>query len=771
MPPRELTQAVDALDQLDAVTVRENLRQQEDDHTWILKARLHLTDLPADTQVPRETDWYVLIEDTYPWGSIEIHPSKENSITATFPHQRRNHPGSEDKPWRNGNICVSQYGHILGRSGAITEPRDPDERLRWHLERAVAWLVTAANGNLQQPGDPYEVPEFDTGAASNRTLAFNESYDSFNEWQSVSGSWGTVELRQLAEPTGTLATGEFRDQDEHVVHQPEWGDYIEANTEDVFLGAWILLDSTPFEAPWEAPETWRALENVLEDAPIELYELMGKVSSTVSEEDVQILLIGFPIPEEIGDSDTLIRWQAVKLPSLKRPAEHAGGYRNTERSREIIARVDLVNKEIQWLDSENWAHDQLARRGSLSKPLSETKVLLIGTGALGSTLAECLVRGGVQELMLVDGETFEIGNLARHTLTLSDVDEKKATALAERLQSLSPHANVEAIIEDFPPTVESRDAVASSEIVIDCTGSNAVLEALRRFPWKNPTLFTSASMGRRGNRLFVYSAYDTIFPHDRFREALEPWLLQERLEWSHGEDAVPERVGCWHPASVVRMDRVTTWAGTISRLLNQTTDLGDGQSDLTVLETGAEGKVPFVSEAEPPFQDAIEWTSADSSITVRIPVDRLDAVKDLCTEAGTVETGGILAGTYFSGTEALVVRATDPPSDSIHGPTTFHRGTDQVDEWLQTANERLGIQYLGEWHYHPDAPPEASNDDHDEMMSIATNENYHCPDPILVVVGGTPPDDFSVNVYVGHREGDFEQLHRVNSENEPEDSQ
>ncbi|MFC4989637.1 ThiF family adenylyltransferase [Saliphagus infecundisoli] len=771
MPPRELIRAVDALNQLDAVTVREGLRQQKDGRKWILKIRLCLTDLPVDTQVPRETHWYVLIEDTYPWGSIEIHPSKENSITATFPHQRRNHPGNEGEPWRNGDICVSQYGHILGRSGAITEPRDPDERLRWHLERAVAWLEIAAHGNLQQPGDPYEVPEFDTGAAPNRTLAFNETYDSFEDWKSVSGSWGTVELRQLAEPMGTLATGEFRDQDDHVIHQPEWGDYIKNNTEDVFPGAWILLDSTPFEPPWEAPETWRALENVLEDAPIKLYELMGKVSSTVTEEDVQILLIGFPIPEEIGDPDALIRWQAVKLPSLKRPAEHAGGYRNTERDREILARVDLVNKEIQWLDSENWAHEQLARRGSLSKPLSETKVLLIGTGALGSTLAECLVRGGVQELTLVDGETFEIGNLARHTLTLADVGEKKATALAERLQSLTPHASVEAIIEDFPPTDESRDAVVSSEIVIDCTGSNAVLEALRRFPWKHPTLFTSASMGRRGNRLFVYSAYDTIFPHNRFRKALEPWLLQERLEWSHGEDAVPERVGCWHPASVVQMDRVTTWAGTISRHLDQTTDLGHGQYDLTVLETQAEGEVPLVSEAEPPFQDAIEWTSADSSITVRIPADRLAAVKDLCAEAREVETGGILAGTYFSGSEALVVRATDPPSDSTHGPTTFHRGTEQVDEWLQAANERLGIQYLGEWHYHPAAPPEASDDDHDEMVSIATNESYHCPDPILVIVGGTPPDDLSVNVYVFHREGDFEELHRANPEDEPEDSQ
>jgi hypothetical protein len=771
MPPREIVQAVDALDQLDAVTIREELQQQDDGTQWILKVQLRLSDPPESSHVPRESDWYVLIENTYPWGSIQIHPSKENSITATFPHQRQNKSGGEDDPWRSGNICVSQYGHILGRSGAIAEPRSPEERLRWHLERSLSWLANAAQGDLQQSDDPYEVPEFDSETGTSRTLAFNETYDSFENWQSAIGSWGTVELRQLAEPTGTLTTGEFREQDEHVVYQPEWGGYIEENTEETFPGAWILLDSIPFEPPWEAPRSWSALETVLEDASVNLYELMGRVSSSVTEEDVQILLIGFPIPEKIGDPTTLIRWQGVKLPSLKQPTEHDGGYRDTSRNRTILARVDLVDKEIRWLDSENWAHSQLTRRGSLSKPLSETNVLLIGTGALGSTLAECLVRGGVQKLTLVDGESFEIGNLARHTLTLHDVGEKKASALAERLQSLSPHVDIEALTEDFPPKSESWDSVRSSEMVIDCTGSNAVLEALHRFPWKRPTLFTSASMGRRGNRLFVFSAVATSFPHTQFQDAMEPWLLQERLEWKPGEDAVPERVGCWHPASVIRMDSVTTWAGTISKYLDQETDLGHGQSELTVLETQTEGDLPLVSEADPPFQNTIEWTSTDSSITVHVPADRLAAVKDLCTESGDLETGGVLAGKYFTDTEALVVRATDPPGDSTRGPTTFHRGTDQVDEWLQKVRERLGIQYLGEWHYHPSASPEASDDDREEMFSIATNESYHCLDPILLVVGGTPPDDFSVNAYIFHREGDFEQLQCVNPGHESEDNQ
>ncbi|MFC6965008.1 hypothetical protein [Halocatena marina] len=54
------------------------------------------------------------------------------------------------------------------------------------------------------------------------------------------------------------------------------------------------------------------------------------------------------------------------------------------------------------------------------------------------------------------------------------------------------------------------------------------------------------------------------------------------------------------------------------------------------------------------------------------------------------------------------------------------------------------------------------------MHSIAEDETYHCLDPILLVIGETPPDEVAVNAYVFHREGDVERLHRGNTGYESE---
>jgi hypothetical protein len=319
--------------------------------------------------------------------------------------------------------------------------------------------------------------------------------------------------------------------------------------------------------------------------------------------------------------------------------------------------------------------------------------------------------------------------------------------------------------ESFRPDDPSPE-LESADIVIDCTASNAVLHALDETRWEHPVLFFSASMGRRADRLFCFTAYASTFPHERFEQEYEPWQLQEHLEWEPGEDAVPERVGCWHPASVIQDARVTMWAGIVAQVLERDTALALGASDSTVLETGDD--LPTVAEAEPPFQDVETWTTSDGSLAVDVPSECLDAMEELCTQADDVETGGIVAGTDITETSALVLRAADPPRDSIQAPAQFHRGSEEVNEWLEEARASMGIHYLGEWHYHPSAPPEMSEPDQREMNDTATNDEYACPHPLLFIIGGHESAHFSVNAYLFHRDGEPEELQHMTSQ--PEDT-
>jgi integrative and conjugative element protein (TIGR02256 family) len=45
--------------------------------------------------------------------------------------------------------------------------------------------------------------------------------------------------------------------------------------------------------------------------------------------------------------------------------------------------------------------------------------------------------------------------------------------------------------------------------------------------------------------------------------------------------------------------------------------------------------------------------------------------------------------------------------------------------------------YLGEWHFHPNASPNPSGQDKRQLMEIANNASYNCPEPIMIIIGGT----------------------------------
>lgn len=756
-----INEAVAAIDEHDGVTVLDEPYFDEDRGKWIVKIRLRPDDLADHPEVPRETEWYLHLRDTFPIGPIGIYPADQdvNTITTTFAHQKLNVAGSDDTPWRTGDICVARYGHTLNQTGATGEPSTGRGRLCWHMDRALQWLQNAAQGELREPDEPFEIPAFNTEDARGPTLAFNESRASFDDWRDVYGQWGTVALYSVPTADETYATGAFTGSDGEVVYEPDWGGYIDTETDGAVCGAWALLDQVPIDPPWEAPETWRDLEGFFEGTVTDPYDLRANIKPALKEEPVKILLIGFPIPAQVGGEPELIYWQPIEIEEFKDPEDV--GHRSTKRGQRRAARIVAGREQIRWLEANNWSHDQLIRRGHMDEWFLDRTIVLIGAGALGSMVAENLVRAGCQQLTIVDHDTYEVGNVSRHTLALDDVGRNKATALADRLQSVSPYVQTVDVATAFPTNGEMPASISNAEVVIDCSASRVVRRALDDKRWDHRVVFCSAAMGRRANRLFCFTAYSHTFPYTDYEEAFSLWRLQEQVEWDDETDAVPERVGCWHPASVIRTDRVMTWAGTVTRLLDNATALTLRETDFTVLETSGDDEVPMISQATPPFQDITTWQAPSSPVTVQVPEKCREAMLERCRNDHPCETGGILAGIDRDDDPALVINARDPPPDSIQEPTKFLRGTDKVEDWLRDARESLGIDYLGEWHYHPAASPEISPDDQNAMNDIAADDGYDCPHPMLFIVGQDDTQEFAVNAYLFHRDNAYEQLHRI----------
>lgn len=111
----------------------------------------------------------------------------------------------------------------------------------------------------------------------------------------------------------------------------------------------------------------------------------------------------------------------------------------------------------------------IAREGQ--ERLLNSRVLLVGCGALGASHAEMLARAGVGRLRIVDRDFVEFTNLQRQTLYKeSDANERipKAIAAKSRIAEINSEIEVEAVVADINNSnVESL--IEGCDVVLDGT--------------------------------------------------------------------------------------------------------------------------------------------------------------------------------------------------------------------------------------------------------------------------------------------------------------
>ena len=143
-----------------------------------------------------------------------------------------------------------------------------------------------------------------------------------------------------------------------------------------------------------------------------------------------------------------------------------------------------------------------------------------------------------------------------------------------------------------------------------------------------------------------------------------------------------------------------------------------------------------------------EFWSKDGQLGLQLPDRIRKQLYSLCDAANGLETGSILVGHYENRHSiAVVTRLPQVPLDSESGPFHFVRGIKGLRETLERLWEKREY-YLGEWHYHPNASPTPSTQDHRQMRTFAGDQSFKCPEPILLIVGGADPNwRLSAHVY------------------------
>ena len=105
--------------------------------------------------------------------------------------------------------------------------------------------------------------------------------------------------------------------------------------------------------------------------------------------------------------------------------------------------------------------------------LKSANILIVGLGGVGSFAAEFLVRSGIGNLTIVDGDTVDITNINRQLPALnSTIGKNKTDVVAERILDINPKINLKKINEFLEP--ERMEEILTQEkfdYVLDCIDS------------------------------------------------------------------------------------------------------------------------------------------------------------------------------------------------------------------------------------------------------------------------------------------------------------
>jgi integrative and conjugative element protein (TIGR02256 family) len=385
----------------------------------------------------------------------------------------------------------------------------------------------------------------------------------------------------------------------------------------------------------------------------------------------------------------------------------------------------------------------LSRKGAAALNGSEPrdlKLAAIGLGALGSHVVNNLVRAGFGIWTGIDQDVMLPHNAARHELGQREVGWLKVQGMQTHLNAILDEAAMPAILEaDFlrpgPREPELLRMLSGSDAILDFSASLAVARKLAYYPssetrrcsvFLNPSgadVVLLCEDGKRASRLdwleFTY-----------YRELLGNVAMDGHFNRETGR--VRYARSCRDLTSRVPQHLVALHAGIASRALQE-----------CLPKAGAIVRI---------------WRS-DPSMNVQNYDVKTSPVLDMkingwhvCTDeifAGKLqeyrkaklpkETGGVLLGGFDQDKRIVyLVDVIPSPKDSDEWPTHYIRGTEGLQRAVAEAGKRTDnlLQYVGEWHSHPDGyATDPSKDDKQLFRWLEEHAARDSSPPVMIIVG------------------------------------
>lgn len=235
------------------------------------------------------------------------------------------------------------------------------------------------------------------------------------------------------------------------------------------IGKALFLRSTRVLTPDQYPRNAGDLRTLFSDDR----HALDMIAMQALQSQLREVIIAFSCPTGIALAPvTIALHKNQTVPGRKSPDPMTRGFRKGRvpvnvavlRSTSPLSRV--TRHALNRADHD-WIHGRDA--DPHQKILKNKKVLVVGCGSLGSTVAELLAKAGIGNLGLIDGQFLEWPNISRHVLGAESIGRAKAENLSQRLQKAFPHlCNIRAFDGQLLPS--SQQVLMGWDLVIGTTG-------------------------------------------------------------------------------------------------------------------------------------------------------------------------------------------------------------------------------------------------------------------------------------------------------------
>ena len=410
------------------------------------------------------------------------------------------------------------------------------------------------------------------------------------------------------------------------------------------------------------------------------------------------------------------------------------------------------NGETVGVDMLNVAHDVdrlMAARLNGEDHADEMRLVTVGLGALGSQVVMNLARSGFGTWTLVDHDFLMPHNVVRHALDGNYVGWNKAEAVALSANTIVKGVNLFSALPVnvlYPENQAQKlsKALADADAILDMSTSVSVARMLAR---------DTESAARRISLFLTPSGRDLVL----LAEDKERDITLDALEMQYYRAVLNDHRLSGHLDHVDQQYRYAQSCRDItSRLPQHMVALHASQGGRAIgnVIRGTDATVAIWRSSD---DGVVQRVNVPPSPVVRKQINSWTVITDdaLLKKLSTLrqsklpnETGGVLLGSFDMERRIVyIVDALPSPPDSEEWPTLYIRGSEGLFEKVEALTQKVHgmIEYIGEWHSHPDGVDTTLGND--DLKVIAWLEDLMQADgyPATMMIVGQPE---SIGYYV-----------------------